>query len=72
MKDKTFVRDVADRFGCDQRRAETLIFAVFQELRDRLTPHARRSSGCGCSTTYLAEDALVVFRLPRPPGQASA
>ena len=38
MKDKTFVRDVADRFGCDVQRAETLIFAVFQELRDRLTP----------------------------------
>lgn len=38
MKDKAFVRDVADRFGCDDRRAETLIFAVFQELRDRLTP----------------------------------
>ncbi len=37
MKDKTFVRDVADRFSCDDRRAETLIFAVFQELRDRLT-----------------------------------
>jgi len=37
LKDKTFVRDVADRFGCDERRAETLIFAVFQELRDRLT-----------------------------------
>jgi uncharacterized protein (DUF2267 family) len=38
MKDKVFVREVADRFGCDERRAETLIFAVFQELRDRLTP----------------------------------
>lgn len=38
MKDKTFVRDVADRFGCDDSRAETLIFAVFQELRNRLTP----------------------------------
>ena len=38
MKDKTFVRDVADHFGCDDRRAEMLIFAVFQELRDRLTP----------------------------------
>jgi uncharacterized protein (DUF2267 family) len=38
MKDKTFVRDVADRFGCEDHRAETLIFAVFQELRDRLTP----------------------------------
>jgi uncharacterized protein (DUF2267 family) len=38
MKDKTFVQEVADRFGCDEHRAETLIFAVFQELRDRLTP----------------------------------
>ena len=38
MKDKTFVQEAADRFGCDERRAETLIFAVFQELRDRLTP----------------------------------
>jgi uncharacterized protein (DUF2267 family) len=38
MKDQAFVRNVADRFGCDNRRAEILIFAVFQELRDRLTP----------------------------------
>jgi uncharacterized protein (DUF2267 family) len=37
MKDKAFVCEVAYRFGCDERRAETLIFAVFQELRDRLT-----------------------------------
>jgi uncharacterized protein (DUF2267 family) len=37
VKDKEFVRDVAYRFGCDDRRAETLIFSVFQELRDRLT-----------------------------------
>ena len=37
MKDKAFVSDVALRLGCDERRAETLIFAVFQELRDRLT-----------------------------------
>jgi uncharacterized protein (DUF2267 family) len=38
MKDKAFVDDVANRFGCEERRAEMLIFAVFQELRDRLTP----------------------------------
>ena len=38
MKDKDFVCEVAFRFGCDERRAETLIFAVLQELRDRLTP----------------------------------
>jgi uncharacterized protein (DUF2267 family) len=38
MKDQSFVEQVADRFGCSERRAEALIFAVFQELRDRLTP----------------------------------
>lgn len=38
MKDMKFIHEVADRLDCDERRAETLIFAVFQELRDRLTP----------------------------------
>ncbi len=38
MDDKTFMREVATRLGCDERRAGGLTFAVFQELRDRLTP----------------------------------
>ena len=38
MNDLLFVREVADRTYGDERRAETLIFAIFQELRDRLTP----------------------------------
>jgi uncharacterized protein (DUF2267 family) len=38
MNEMQFVRQVADRTYGDERRAETLIFAVFQELRDRLTP----------------------------------
>jgi uncharacterized protein (DUF2267 family) len=38
MNERSFVKQVADRADCDERRAETLIFAVFQELRDRLTP----------------------------------
>jgi uncharacterized protein (DUF2267 family) len=38
MNERSFVREVAERADCDERRAETLIFAVFQELRDRLTP----------------------------------
>lgn len=38
MKEKSFVQQVPDRLDCDERRAETLIFSVFQELRDRLTP----------------------------------
>ena len=38
MNERSFVRQVAERADCEDRRAETLIFAVFQELRDRLTP----------------------------------
>ena len=38
MDDLTFIHDVARRLACDERRAEGLTFAVFQELRDRLTP----------------------------------
>jgi uncharacterized protein (DUF2267 family) len=39
MNEKSFVREVAQLVDCDERRAETLIFAVFQELRDRFTPN---------------------------------
>jgi len=38
MDDLTFMREVGHRLGCDQRRAEGVTFAVFQALRDRLTP----------------------------------
>ena len=38
MQDRLFFRTVMDRVACDLRRAEGLTFAVFQELRDRLTP----------------------------------
>lgn len=38
MQDREFFKGVMDRVGCDLRRAEGLSFAVFQELRDRLTP----------------------------------
>jgi len=38
MDKKVFFDTVAERVGCDERRAESLTFAVFQELRDRLTP----------------------------------
>lgn len=37
MNEMHFVREVAERTYGDERRAETLIFAVFQELRDCLT-----------------------------------
>lgn len=38
MQDQAFFKAVMERIGCDLRRAEGLAFAVFQELRDRLTP----------------------------------
>jgi uncharacterized protein (DUF2267 family) len=38
MDDRTFFRKLSERMRCDERRAEALTFAVFQELRDRLTP----------------------------------
>ncbi|HZO81179.1 MAG TPA: DUF2267 domain-containing protein [Candidatus Binataceae bacterium] len=38
MDKKAFIHRVAERMGCDDRWAESLTFAVFQELRDRLTP----------------------------------
>jgi uncharacterized protein (DUF2267 family) len=37
MDRNTFLGKVGERVGCDARRAEGLTFAVFQELRDRLT-----------------------------------
>jgi len=39
MQDQAFFKDVMGRIGCDLRRAEGLTFAVFQELRDRITPN---------------------------------
>ena len=48
MKDKTFVRDVADRFGCDDRRAETLIFAVFRNCATVSRPQRRQMWPLNC------------------------
>ncbi len=39
MDTKSFVSHVAHRLRCDEERAEGVILAVFQNLRDRLTPH---------------------------------
>lgn len=38
MQKKLFVESVARRLQCDEQRAEGVTFAVFQSLRDRLTP----------------------------------
>ncbi len=38
MQKKLFVETVARRLKCDEQRAEGVTFAVFQSLRDRLTP----------------------------------
>jgi uncharacterized protein (DUF2267 family) len=36
MKEQDFVRHVAERLACDEPRAESIIFVVFHELRNRL------------------------------------
>ena len=38
MDDLTFIDAVAGQLGCDRQQAENIIYAVFRELRDRLTP----------------------------------
>jgi len=38
MDEHRFYREVAAALQCDQQRADAVTFAVFQELRDRLTP----------------------------------
>ena len=42
MDERTFLTGISDRLGCDERRAESIAFAVFGELRDRLSPQERR------------------------------
>lgn len=37
MDEKAFLRSVAEQLRCDEKRAEGVTFAVFQELRDRIT-----------------------------------
>jgi len=38
MRDAAFIRQVAKRLRCDERRAEALVLVVLQELHNRLTP----------------------------------
>ena len=38
MNERVFVREVARSLRCDERRAEAIVFIVFQELRERITP----------------------------------
>jgi uncharacterized protein (DUF2267 family) len=38
MDDLTFIREVGAHLGLEDRRALDVIYAVFRELRDRLTP----------------------------------
>ena len=42
MTEKTFLEAVAAELRCDLLRAESVSFAVLQELRDRLTASERR------------------------------
>ena len=38
MDERRFYRTVAEALRCDEQRAESIVYLVFQELRDRITP----------------------------------
>jgi uncharacterized protein (DUF2267 family) len=38
MNERSFLREVAQALRCDEQRAESIVFIVFQELRERITP----------------------------------
>jgi uncharacterized protein (DUF2267 family) len=38
MHEHEFMRAVAAALACDERRAESIVYVVFQELRERITP----------------------------------
>ena len=38
MNERSFYREVAQTLRCDEQRAESIVFIVFQELRARITP----------------------------------
>jgi uncharacterized protein (DUF2267 family) len=38
MNDRRFYLEVAQALRCDEQRAESIVFVVFQELRARITP----------------------------------
>src|SRR5262245_2723598 len=38
MNERSFLREVAQSLRCDEQRAESIVFIVFQELRERITP----------------------------------
>jgi uncharacterized protein (DUF2267 family) len=38
MNERRFLQEVAEALRCDARRAESIVFVVFQELRVRITP----------------------------------
>jgi uncharacterized protein (DUF2267 family) len=50
MDDRTFIRQVATALACDERRAESVTFVVFGELRDRLSPEERDDVASQLST----------------------
>jgi uncharacterized protein (DUF2267 family) len=72
MNEKVFIKKVAERLGCDERRAESLTFAVFQELRDRLTRReasdidAQLSAGLKSMWEFLDRPGRHVRKLHEP------
>jgi len=60
VETRDFVKEVARRLGADERRAEGLVFAVFQTLQDRLPENEARDLEAqlptGLKRLWRAED----------------
>jgi uncharacterized protein (DUF2267 family) len=64
MDERTFTSQVAERLGYDERRATDVTFAVFQELRDRLTPEEAEDV-----TAQLPTPLKRLWRVGAHPGR---
>ena len=60
MNERRFLREVADSLRCDERRAESIAYIVFQELRARITPreaaHVAAQLPAGLKKLWLEDE----------------
>lgn len=61
MNQQRFLHEVADTLRCDERRAESIVFIVFQELRVRITPreasHVAAQLPVGLKKLWLEDES---------------
>jgi uncharacterized protein (DUF2267 family) len=61
MNERRFLHEVAEALRCDERRAESIVFIVFQELRVRITPreaaHVAAQLPAGLKKLWLEDES---------------